>query len=230
MHWQDDRDIFGRMLVLTDNPLFNNLRNAVDNHNADLEDALSWGQLKSKRWLIKELEEIDEDLGTVFLCAGWYGTLAAMLFSSNCTIDKIRSFDIDPKCVDIADTVNKHLVKDNWKFKAIEQDIFDIDYNLHTWQSWSTYNNRMSKPITDKPTTIINTSCEHIENFTDWYNKIPNGTLVVLQSNNYFEIKDHVNCYETLEEFSDSASMNIILYEGELELSKYTRFMKIGFK
>ena len=57
--WQDDKDIFGRMLVLTDNPLFNNLRNAVDNCDADLSDALSWGQLKSKRWLVKELEKLD---------------------------------------------------------------------------------------------------------------------------------------------------------------------------
>ena len=45
--WKDDNDIFGRMLVLTNNTLFNNLRNAVDNHDANLSDALSWGQLKA---------------------------------------------------------------------------------------------------------------------------------------------------------------------------------------
>ena len=49
IEWQDDKDVFGRMFALTGDPIFKNLRNAVDNHDADLSDALSWGQLKSKR-------------------------------------------------------------------------------------------------------------------------------------------------------------------------------------
>jgi hypothetical protein len=228
--WKDDNDIFGRMLILTNNPLFNNFRNAVDNHNADLSDALSWGQLKSKRWLVDELEKIDLPLGTIFLCAGWYATLAAMLFKSKCSIDKIRSFDIDDHCLEIADTINRDYVKMDWQFKAITQNIMDIDYNTHTWQTWSNANNRMSYPITDIPDTIINTSCEHIENFKEWYNKIPKGKLVILQSNNYFEIKEHVNCVASIEEFAVKAPMDNILYSGEFELPKYTRFMLIGYK
>ena len=62
----------------------------------------SWGQLKSKRWLVSKLEELDIPLGTVFLCAGWYATLASACFSK-CSIDKIRSFDIDESCLEIAD-------------------------------------------------------------------------------------------------------------------------------
>ena len=228
--WQDDKDIYGRMLILTDNLLFNNLRNAVDNHDADLSDALSWGQLKSKRWLVSELEKINEQLGTVFLCAGWYATLAAMLFQSKCSIEKIRSFDVDESCVTIADCINSDKVKNGWIFKAITQDIHDISYDIHTWQTWSKANNRMCYPITDSPDTIINTSCEHIENFADWYNKIPDGKLVVLQSNNYYEIEEHVNCVRSIEEFAVKAPMDNILYSGELDLPKYKRFMLIGFK
>ena len=228
--WQDDKDIYGRMLVLTGNPMFNNLRNAVDNHNADLTDALSWGQLKSKRWLVDELEKLDLDLGTVFLCAGWYATLAAMLFNSKCKIKSIRSFDIDEHCLDIADCINKEQVKESWKFKAITQDIQQIDYNEHTWQTWSKANDRMSRPITDVPTTIVNTSCEHIENFTEWYAKIPDGKLVCLQSNNYFDINDHVNCVQGPMQFAEQAPMKEVLYQGALELPKYTRFMRIGRK
>ena len=67
INWQDDRDIFGRMLLLTDSHLFSGLRNAIDNYDADLRDALTWGQLKSKRWLIDQLEKKDVSLGTVFL-------------------------------------------------------------------------------------------------------------------------------------------------------------------
>tara|TARA_B110000305_G_scaffold48846_1_gene52502 strand:- start:5246 stop:5941 length:696 start_codon:yes stop_codon:yes gene_type:complete len=230
IEWKDDNDIFGRMLVLTNNPLFNNLRNAVDNHDADLSDALSWGQLKSKRWLVDELEKIDLPLGTIFLCAGWYATLAAMLFQSKCNIDKIRSFDIDESCLQIADTINRNQVKEDWKFKSITQDIMDIDYNKHEWQIWSNTNNRMNYPITDTPNTIINTSCEHIENFEEWYAKIPSGKLVILQSNNFFEVDEHVNCVNDINEFKRMSPMNTVLYSGELQLPKYYRFMLIGYR
>jgi hypothetical protein len=180
--------------------------------------------------LITELKKLNVNLGTVFLCAGWYGTLATMLFESNLTIDRIRSFDVDEATVDIAETFNKPWFTDQWKFKALINDIHEIDYNEYTWQFWSNANNRMSYPITDVPDTIINTSCEHIKNFKDWYNKIPNRKLVVLQGNNYFEIEEHVNCSNNLTEFSDQSPMTTVLFEGELELPKYTRFMKIGFK
>ena len=206
-------------------------------------DCFSRGQLQSKLWVLGELRKLkysynadggiqkkEIDLGTVFLCAGWYGTLATMLFESNFKVDKIRSFDIDPDCVDIAETFNKPWFVDNWKFKAITQDIMDIDYDTHTWQSWSNANNRMSYPITDIPNTIINTSCEHIHHFAKWYNKIPEGKLLILQTNNYFNLPEHVNCSKTLRSFSNKTPMSNVLYEGELDLEKYTRFMRIGYK
>ena len=194
------------------------------------KDCFSRGQLQSKLWLVDELKKCNVDLGTVFLCAGWYATLATMLFESSIKVDKVRSFDIDPSCVDIAEVFNKPWFVDQWRFKSITQDIMDIDYNKHTWQYWSNANNRMSYPISDSPNTIINTSCEHIENFDQWYAKIPTGKLICLQSNDYIAIEEHVNCVGSIEEFAAKAPMNTILYSGEFELPKYTRFMLIGYK
>jgi hypothetical protein len=194
------------------------------------KDCFSRGQLQSKIWLIDELKKLNLDLGTVFLCAGWYATLATMIFENKIKVDKIRSFDIDQSTVDIAEIFNKPWFVDQWRFKALIQDIHDIDYNEFTWQYWSSANNRMSYPITDIPDTIINTSCEHITDFTSWYKKIPTGKLVIIQSNDYHDVEEHVNTYNTIEEFSASAPMHIVLYEGSLELLKYKRFMKIGFK
>tara|TARA_Y100000385_G_scaffold285001_1_gene344115 strand:+ start:120 stop:809 length:690 start_codon:yes stop_codon:yes gene_type:complete len=228
IEWKNDNDIFGRMLVLTKNPVFNNLRNAVDNHNADLSDALSWGQLKSKRWLVDELEKIDLPLGTIFLCAGWYATLAAMLFQSKCSINKIRSFDIDENCATIAETVNRNYTKKDWRFKASTADIHNIEYTDYTYKT-KRFNGTVCE-ITDTAETVINTSCEHIENFAEWYSKIPNQTIVVLQSNNYFEIEDHINCSKNILEFAKQTPMTDCLYSGVLELPKYTRFMRIGIK
>jgi len=227
IQWQDDRDIYGRMILLTNSYLFTGLRNAVDNYDADFTDALTWGQLKSKRWLITKLEELDKELGTVFLCAGWYAVLAGMMFESNLKFDKIRSFDIDESCARISDTVNRKYVTDSWKFKASTLDIHKITYPAtYTTKKFS----GDEQTLIDYPDTLINTSCEHIKNFDSWYKKIPEGILCILQSNNYFEIEDHINCSESLESFSASALMKEVLYEGDLELSKYTRYMKIGIK
>jgi hypothetical protein len=238
----DDDDL--RKLILEDNTwkLWPVLDRYVDTHFVaafknffanDIEiwdDCFSRGQLESKLWLVKELKKCKVDLGTVFLCAGWYATLATMIFESGIKVDKIRSFDIDESCVGIAEVFNKPWFVDSWKFKSITADILDIDYTQHTWQCWSQTNNRMSYPVVDSPNTIINTSCEHIENFDTWYNKIPDGKLVILQSNNFFEVEEHVNCVNSVEEFSQQSPMTTVLYEGELELPKYTRYMRIGYK
>lgn len=194
------------------------------------KDCFSRGQLKSKLWLVRELENCGVELGTVFLCAGWYATLATMLFESKLSVDKIRSFDIDPTTVDVAEVFNKPWFVDGWKFKALSEDINNINYNSHTWQYWSNTNNRMSNPISDAPDTIINTSCEHIANFNDWYARIPEGKLVVLQANDFVDVDEHVNTYDTLEDFYWDTPMTRVLYVGELELESYTRFMKIGFR
>jgi hypothetical protein len=196
----------------------------------DLTDLFSKGQMDSKRWLVDMLVELDLPLGVVFICAGWYGSLATFLFESDLKINKIRSFDIDPLCADIADTFNRSWVMNQWEFKAITADIMDIDYQHHTWQIWSNANNRMCRPITDSPDTVINTSCEHIENFTEWYKNIPRGTKLILQSNNYFDLEEHVNCSYNLQSFDKKTPMGITTFKGSLDLPSYTRFMKIGVK
>ena len=217
------------MLVLTNNPVFNNLRNAVDNHDADLSDALSWGQLKSKRWLIDSLIDSGRhELGTVFLCAGWYATLASMLFNSNIKVDKVRSFDIDPSCATIAETVNRTQVLNSWQFKATTADIMNLEFDNYTYSTQRS--DGTSVELCESADTIINTSCEHIPNFKEWYDRIPYDKLVILQSNNYSELPEHVNSSNSLEEFVDSVPLIDTWYKGEMELSKYTRYMVIGIR
>ena len=191
-------------------------------------DCLSQGQIKSKKWVIDELVKLNLDLGTVFLCAGWYATLATMLFESSIKIDKIRSFDIDPSCVSIAEVFNKPRVLEDWKFKSCTKNILDINYDFYTYGV--VRSNGTICELSDCPNTIINTSCEHIENFNMWYNLIPKDKIVILQTNNYGEIEDHINCSSSLEEFRTQTPMTTLLYEGELVLDKYTRYMRIGIK
>jgi|TARA_R110002153_G_C13200247_1_gene486863 hypothetical protein len=191
-------------------------------------DCFARGQIASKLWLVRELQKCDIPLGTVFICAGWYATVATMLFESDIDVDKIRSFDIDSTCVDIAKVFNKPWVMDDWKFQASTKDIMDIYYDYDSYEVSRA--DGTTCILSDYPDTIINTSCEHIENFKRWYARIPDGKLVILQSNNFYEIDDHVNCVADIDEFIDTAPMSTVLYSGELELPKYTRFMVIGIK
>ena len=210
------------------NKMISNLKRALHKFpdcETVMVDALSQGQLKSKFWLISNLPD---GLGTVFVCAGWYGTLANLMFENiPYKFNKIRSFDIDSSCASIAETINRDWVIDGWQFKSSTLDILDMDYPT----SYVTLRADTSETtLTENPDTIINTSCEHINNFEKWFNRLPAGKLIVLQSNNFSEIEDHVNYCETLKEFSLTAPMSNILYEGELPLQNYTRFMKIGYK
>ena len=195
--------------------------------DGNFNDFFSKGQIESKSWLIDKLRHLDLELGTVFICAGWYGSLAGFIHCANIKYDKIRSFDIDETCAPIADNLNRYLVIDGWKFKASTLDILKMSYpTTHT-----TYRaNGTSLELTEMPDTIINTSCEHIKDFKKWYDDIPQGTLMILQSNNYFEIEEHVNCVEDIYEFKDMAPMSELYYMGMRDMSKYTRFMLIGKK
>lgn len=178
-------------------------------------DCFSRGQLQSKMWLVKELEKTKVDLGTVFLCAGWYATLATMLFESKCSIDKIRSFDMDPNCAAIAEIFNKKYLMQDWKYKAVTQDILDIDYLEHSYNTLRS--NGTECPLVDWPDTIINTSCEHFDHYelVMWWRGIPKGRLVVVQSNNYKAIKEHLGCVNNIDQFAELTPMSELLYAGQ---------------
>jgi hypothetical protein len=195
-------------------------------------NCFSKGQLKSKEWLIEVLDDIRRveniHLGIIYVLCGWYGILPAMLFLKFEMIPRIRSFDINPECERIADQINKTYSSNNWKFKAIIQDIHDINFEKHSWKCWSNKNNRMSRPLTDTPTTIINTSCEHTG--VDWFHNIPGGKFVILQSNDSLEEEGHINPMTDLEEFTMTYPLNTIYYRGVMNFNEYKRFMLIGVK
>lgn len=209
-----------------------------------LTDAFSRGQLQSKLWLsdmVKQLETPTGLLGElVYVCAGWYGVLPAILFERN-NVQKILSFDIDPSTDNVADSLNKEQQIDA-KFKAFVADVHELGVNKmgnkrlptrhYKYEDMTNFTTTDSITEINKPTTIINTSCEHIENFSDWWDTIPTGQLVIMQNNNFTEHDDDTvhNTVESLEEWCDMLNVSDVLYAGELELDLYTRYMVIGYK
>ena len=195
----------------------------------DAMDSLSENQFASKDWLVEKLNEyphhyryktLDKKIDICIL-ASWYGLLAYRLIE-NFKLKKINNIDCmdyDPEAKTVAKTIWHQLHAENLKkgrlsyVKFIEQDIEKIE-SLHY-------------PV------VICTSCEHLKQDTIYntIDKMEEHTLVVLQSNNYKEISQHVNCVDTVENFANqyvSKLRNIKFYEKDF--GKYKRFMIIGTK
>lgn len=213
-----------------DEPLIDDVLRAVSRDPLPgLAHSLNKNQVASKRWLMTELYRATAgQIGTMYVLGGWYGTLSNMLLNDDrFRIDLALSIDIDARCEAVARTLNQRFL-DSGRFRAVTADANRIDYRLTRFQTRGP-NNR-NEIVTSQPDLVVNTSCEHLEDFADWYVQIPANTLQVLQSNDNFECSEHVNCVEDVEAFQAQAPMNRLLYAGKLELKRYSRFMLIGRK
>jgi hypothetical protein len=205
-----------------------------------LTDSFSRGQLRSKIWISDTINDLDIDLGDmVYVCAGWYGVMPAILFERN-KVENILSFDSDETTDNPADTLNKEQTIDGLRFKAVVKDIHSLKYrdesfevNHYRYSGVTEFKTtKQSMPAKMEASCVINTSCEHIEDFDNWWNDIPKGMLVIMQ-NNDFDDEDHEHADDTvssLEEFSKRLNVSETLYEGTLALEEYNRYMVIGYK
>ena len=141
-------------------------------------------QTASKLWLLDSLNETHGgDLGSVHILGGWCGVLASLFHDSRFKVNHITSFDIDPSCAPIADSLNADAVER--AFSTETADILQLRYTVDSVQ----INNRK---VSARPDLLINTSCEHLEDFDAWFRAMPQDTLLVLQSNDYFSEAEHV--------------------------------------
>lgn len=216
---QPFKDILDGLAVLYEDPFIRDVRDTVLAYpESGIGVALNKKQTACKKWLKEELvRACGPELGRVHVLAGWYGLLGAMLLSDRrIGISKLTVVDINPACEEVAVSLNaSHVPSGRFEFR--NADIMALDY-------------RSPPPGLEAPDLLINTSCEHLAHFGEWYGRLPQGQLVALQSNDYRAIPEHVNCSDDLAAFAAQAPMRERLYEGELRLDKYTRFMLIGRK
>lgn len=180
-----------------------------------LKDAFSSGQITSKIWLCEELEKNYKHVDKIWVYGGWYGITAFLLKSRGIiSVNEIKSFDIDPACEIIADLINENWVWQNWQFKALTQDVNKL------------------QPKDNNPDIIINTSVEHFDK-NDWWDNIPKGTVVCLQTNN-MNHHNHSSRFQNINEFVENFPLTEIDYVGEKEFVyptwQFTRYMLIGSK
>jgi len=168
------------------------------------------GQVRSKIWLIEQLTNyVKSEPNEIVIHGGWNGVLSSLLFNSDIEIEKITSLDIDPTCEAIATTVNKNQEMQG-RFHAVTGDMCKHKYQADI---------------------VINTSCEHVtdQQIQTWFNNIPKDTTIIMQSNNYFELDEHVNCVNSSNELAEKVNFSSYTV-FELELPKYIRYMVIGTK
>ncbi len=188
----------------------NIILNVIDSITKDklvksIINSVNPNQEKSKKWLVEKSKEYFDfyDNPKICIAAGWYGDLANKLKSF--TKHKIISFDKDP----ITKKIGEKLYKDIWfQIKDIKNFNFEC-YDI-----------------------IICTSCEHLNQklIDKMIYKARNNTLIILQSNDYKSIKDHINCYNNVNEFKLTLNLKKIFYSGSIKLENCNRFMVIGLK
>jgi len=216
---QSFKDILDGLAVLYENPFIRDIRDTVLAYpDSAIGIALNKKQTACKKWLVEELAAArGPELGSVHILAGWYGLLGAMLLADRrLNVAHLTVLDIDPSCEEVALSLNATHAREG-RFSFRQQDIYDLDY-------------RDPPEGLTVPDVLVNTACEHLADFDAWYGRLPEGMTLVLQSNDYVAIPEHVNCSETLDDFKRQAPMRELLYAGELTLDKYTRFMLIGRK
>lgn len=168
------------------------------------------GQVNSKVWLAEQLPGfVPVKPLNIVIYGGWNGVLASILFNSKISIQSITSVDIDPLCESTAYTINKRYEMQG-KFSAITADMCDFKTDADL---------------------VINTSCEHItqEQYDQWLSNQPDDATFVLQSNNYFDLDEHIRCSIDLTDFTKMSKIKPF-FRGTFPTSKYERYMIIGKK
>jgi hypothetical protein len=188
--------------------------------------AFSHGQVHSKIWLCAQLERIIENTDVelplkVAVLGSWYNILGFLMLVRNEEYYKqIVGVDNDLTCMEIANKICNAYYVNNGQLENWYMSVDDVPYKEFD--------------------LIINTSIENIKDDI-WYDKIPDGKLVCLQTCNLkskdvqdFDNWNIVNAVDTLDELKIKFPMTNILYTGEKVFDygtlKYTRYMVIGKK
>jgi hypothetical protein len=181
---------------------------------AGLTVALNPKQIASKMWLMDMLHaHAGGAFDRVTIVGGWHGVLSAMLLNdARFSAGRVTSIDIDPSCAAVATLLNRRFAAAG-RFEALTGDMHVTGRDVIG---------------AGAGTLVINTSCEHIPDVRLWLQTLPSSQLVVLQSNDYVAVPEHISCVVSAEDFADKAGLSELVFQGALPSRRYTRFMLIG--
>lgn len=183
-------------------------------------DSFSHGQIESKLWLCKELEPLLLPKANVYILGGWHNVLGFMLLTRRPgAYAHITSIDLDPEAKLYADKINNC-----WC------------YDPATAVVTNTTGDASAYKFQDPTAVYINCSPEHFNN-TVWFEHIPEGALVCIQSVSITEAGApwHICSPNATEsEFANKYPLSNYLFKGTKRIQYnewgYDRFMIIGRK
>jgi hypothetical protein len=176
-----------------------------------LKGSFTHDLIKSKVWLLTELARIAPRVGTVYVLGSWYGNLGVLLaLDPVIEYKQLINVETDPKFLQTSERIHSKLGMDNTEYML--KDANDLDYQQ-----------------LGKDGVVVNTSLTDMQGQA-WFDNIPAGTLVVLQSRD----NDPGNAAHSTQDIIDRFPLSEIIYDGELKLqdpeTAYTRYMVIGIK
>jgi hypothetical protein len=198
---------------------------------SSIQDAMSRSQIRSKIWLVEELSKISSNFDNVAVMAGWFGQIKT-IYDKRLTYSKMRIIELDKEACETSDYIFNIANLENYKVKSVNANINELTLYKNGYE-WEVENFREGTKYSEKflPDLIINTSAEHMTE--EWYNQIrfknmESDPIVAIQSNNLFDIPEHINCVHSVDHIKKKFPMKEILFEGELQLKGYKRVMLIG--
>jgi hypothetical protein len=184
----------------------------LESSPATPEGSITDDLLYSKIWVVQTLKKLNKtNFSTVYILGSWYSNMSIVLDRLGISADKIINVDKNKKRVEIGKKmVNNANVEAN--IEHMVKDVNLLDYRQ-----------------IDQNSIIINTSVLDIDG-TGWWDNIPKGTVVVLQSRNETNNTPH----EKLSDLENDFPMSKILFKDTVQLedpeTKYHRFMIVGIK
>jgi hypothetical protein len=208
-----------------------------ENDNS-VRDAYSKGQVLSKVWMVETLQKLinpKKVFDNIVIIGGWYGHLTHYL-KDKIFFDNFYNIDPDEQTGYIGKTYfNPHLsfryIPSCVPIESVEIDP-DAGYKIPLGD-FVEEDGKQKFIVSDfeyvNPDLVINTSSEHMT--TEWFENIPNGKMVALQTNNLVDVSpDHINCIKSISELEVKYPMRRVLFQGELDISVGKRYMMIGIK
>ena len=130
-----------------------------------MQGSFESGLILNKLWLLHELQKIQDQFSTIYILGSWYGNMSILLAKSRIQYDHIVNVDQDAAVVRGAHRIARVMGLDD-RIEPMVQDANQLDYRQ-----------------LDQDGLVINCSCHDMEN-RGWFDHIPAGVLVALQSRN----------------------------------------------
>ena len=176
-----------------------------------LKGSFTHDLIKSKVWLLDQLARIVPKVDTIYVLGSWYGNLGVLLaLDPVIKYKQLINVETNQKFLQASKRIHNKLGMGNAEYML--KDANDLDYRQ-----------------LGQGGVVINTSLTDMPGQA-WFDHIPEGTLVVMQSRD----NDPGNEAHSTQDIIERFPLSEIIYDGELKLedpeTTYTRYMVIGIK